>query len=74
MNTKTKDDPPRKLKAAQKIIQADRRNCIERLELFWDLSLYTNRQIYAAMLGLGWVWCEGERRWIHIDEGEESHA
>lgn len=66
--TATKDDPPRKLKQAQKIIQADRRNCIERLELFWALDCYSPREIYRAMLGLGWVWCEGERKWINVHE------
>lgn len=67
----TASDVPRKLRAAQKIINHDRRNCIERLSLFWSLDCYSPRQIYAAMLGMDWVWCVSERKWVNVNESEE---
>lgn len=72
MNTKA-EPVPRKLKAARKIITHDRRNCIERLELFWHLDCYSPREIYRAMLGMGWVWVASENKWVSANE-EESNA
>lgn len=70
--TATKADPPQKLKQAIKMINQDRRRCYERLSLFWSLELYAPRQVYAALLSEGWVWCVGERKWINVHESDDD--
>lgn len=68
------DEPPRKLKAAIKIVNQDRRKCIERLSLFWGLDCYAPKQIYAALLGEGWVWVQSERKWINANDAESEEV